>query len=101
VINISSTLLEENLYRSIRDKYQFVEHLRIIFKDNGIGFDDQYRDYVFELVTKAHVGRTGLGIGLALIKKIVDNHGGTVRIESEAGKGTSVFLVLPLRMSGM
>jgi sigma-B regulation protein RsbU (phosphoserine phosphatase) len=101
VINISSTLLEENLYRSIRDKYQFVEHLRIIFKDNGIGFDSQYSDYVFDLVTKAHTGRTGLGIGLALIKKIVDNHGGTVRIESEPGKGTSVFLVLPLRMSRM
>ena len=98
VVTINTTLLEENLYRSIRDKYKFVEHLRIVFTDNGIGFDDQYKDYVFELVKKIQTGSHGLGIGLAMIKKIVENHSGTVRIESQLGRGTSVFLVFPLKM---
>lgn len=96
VVRIDHSLFEENLYRSIRDRYWFVEHVRIIFSDNGSGFDNQYKDYVFDLVKKAHTGSQGLGLGLALIKKIVDNHRGTISIESEPGKGTKVILILPL-----
>ena len=97
VLNIRHTLLEENLYRSIQERYKFVDHVRIIFSDNGTGFDDQYKDYVFNLVRKVHVAGKGLGLGLAIIKKIVDHHFGTIQIESEPGKGTSVIIVLPLR----
>lgn len=96
VITVTHTLLEENLYRHTPDRYKFVEHVRIIFSDNGIGFDDQYKDYVFDLVKKVHMGGKGLGIGLALIKKVIDNHRGTIRLESEYGKGTHVILVLPI-----
>ena len=96
VVTVTHTLLEENLYRHTPDRYKFVEHVRIIFSDNGIGFDDQYKDYVFDLVKKVHMGGKGLGIGLALIKKVIDNHCGTIRIESEYGKGTHVILVLPI-----
>jgi len=97
VLNIRHTLLEENLYRSIRERYKFVDHVRIIFSDNGTGFDDQYKNYVFDMVGKVHATGKGLGLGLAIIKKIVDQHFGTIRIESEPGKGTSVIVVLPLR----
>ena len=97
-IGIDHTLLEENIYRSLPDKYKFVEHVRIIFSDNGIGFDSQFKDYVFDMVKKIDAGTKNLGMGLALIKKIVTNHGGTVRIESQEGKGTQVIIVLPLRI---
>lgn len=97
VLNIRHTLLEENLYRSIRERYKFVDHVRIIFSDNGTGFDDQYKDYVFDMIGKVHAAGKGLGLGLAIIKKIVDHHFGTVQIQSEPGKGTSVIIVLPLR----
>ena len=96
VVTVTHTLLEENLYRHTPDRYKFVEHVRIIFSDNGIGFDDQYKDYVFDLVKKVHLGGKGLGIGLALIKKVIDNHRGTIRLESEYWKGTHVILVLPI-----
>ena len=97
VLNIRHTLLEENLYRSIRGRYKFVDYVRIIFSDNGTGFDDQYKNYVFDMIGKVHAAGKGLGLGLAIIKKIVDHHFGTVQIESEPGKGTSVIIVLPLR----
>jgi sigma-B regulation protein RsbU (phosphoserine phosphatase) len=96
VITVSHILLEENLYRHTPDRYKFVRHVRIILSDNGIGFDDQYKDYVFDLVKKAHITGKGLGIGLALSKKVIDNHHGTIRIESVYGKGTQVIAVLPV-----
>jgi sigma-B regulation protein RsbU (phosphoserine phosphatase) len=98
IIQIRSTLLEENIYRSIKDKYQFVEHVRIIISDNGVGFDDQYRDYVFDLVKKIDTGTKGIGIGLSIVKKIIDNHNGSIQIQSESNKGTSVILVFPLKV---
>lgn len=99
VVKVNSTLLDENIYRAIPDKYRFLEHVRIVFSDNGIGFDEQYKEYVFQLVKKIDPRSMGLGIGLALIKKIVDNHNGSIRIESHIGSGTRIFLVLPLRLS--
>ena len=99
VVTISSTLLDENVYRALPGKYRFLEHVRLIFMDNGAGFDNAYGDYVFELIKKIDPTTTGIGIGLPLIKKIMDNHHGSVRIESSPGVGTKVFLVFPLKGS--
>lgn len=98
-IRVDHTLLEENIYRSIPEKYKFVEHVRILFSDNGMGFDNQFNEYVFDLVKKIDLGSEGIGMGLPLIKRIVSNHGGTIRVNSEQGKGTQVIIVLPLRLS--
>lgn len=98
-VRLAHTLLDENIYRSIEGKYKFVEHVRIIFSDNGDGFDNLYKDYVFDLVKKISTGNKDLGIGLALVKKIVHNHSGTIDIQSEPGKGTSVILVFPLKIN--
>ncbi len=97
-VGIDHILLDENVYRSIPDKYKFVEHVRIICSDNGMGFDNQFKDYVFDLVKKIDMAGDGVGMGLALIKKIVSNHGGNISLDSQTGKGTQVTLVLPLRM---
>jgi sigma-B regulation protein RsbU (phosphoserine phosphatase) len=100
VLKVSSVLLEENIYRSIRDKYKFTEHVKITFSDNGIGFDKQYTNYVFDMVKKLDPTSNGLGVGLSLVKKIVDNHSGSIKIESQPGKGTNVILTLPLNSKG-
>jgi sigma-B regulation protein RsbU (phosphoserine phosphatase) len=97
-IMIDHTVLEENVYRSIPDKYNFMEHVRIICSDNGVGFDNQFKEYVFDMIKKINIGTEGIGMGLALIKKIVSNHGGTVTVESRHGEGTQFTMVLPLRM---
>ena len=97
-ISLDHTVLEENVYRSIPDKYNFAEHVRIIFSDNGIGFDNQFKEYVFDMIKKINIGSDGIGMGLALIKKIVSNHGGTVTVESRHGEGSQFSIVMPLRM---
>lgn len=94
---ITQTLLEENFYQSVPEKYKFVEHVRIEFADNGVGFDEQYRDYIFGLVNKIAPDPKDLGIGLALIKKIVHNHSGSINVRSVPGKGTKVIVILPVQ----
>jgi len=65
--------------------------------DNGIGIDPQYADRVFVIFQRLHPKEvyTGTGIGLALVKRVVEHHGGRVWIESSEGAGTTVRWTLP------
>lgn len=97
MIKISGVTLHENAYRATPDKYEFVEHVKISFSDNGIGFDNQYSDYVFSLVKKINPNSKGIGIGLSLIKKIVENHGGTIKVHAAPELGTEFTITLPIK----
>ena len=64
--------------------------------DNGIGIASAYHQKVFGLFTRLHGDRyPGTGIGLALCKNIVEKHGGTIWVESELGKGSTIKFSLP------
>jgi light-regulated signal transduction histidine kinase (bacteriophytochrome) len=70
----------------------------ITFKDNGIGFDPQYNRRIFEVFQRLHA-RTeygGTGIGLAICKKIVDNHNGLITAESRPNDGATFHIYLPV-----
>jgi PAS domain S-box-containing protein len=73
------------------------DHLLLTFKDNGIGFEQKFADKIFAIFQRLHNDRniSGTGIGLALCKKIVENHHGTISVESETHKGTSFYIYLP------
>jgi PAS domain S-box-containing protein len=62
-------------------------------RDNGVGMDAEHRDKIFLpfFTTKP----TGTGLGMAIVKKIMDLHGGEIEIDSAQGRGTTVRLVLP------
>lgn len=71
----------------------------ITFSDNGIGFEVKYTEQIFEVFKRLH-GRDiypGSGIGLALCRRIVTNHGGYLYAESEPGKGTTFHVIMPDR----
>lgn len=68
---------------------------KIIFKDNGVGFEQQYGDQVFKMFKRLS-DTAGTGIGLALCKKVVENHHGHISVKSTVGEGTTFTIVLPL-----
>jgi signal transduction histidine kinase len=65
-------------------------------RDNGIGIDPRYKERVFQLFERLEPDRfDGTGIGLALVKRIVEVHGGRIWIESDGpGRGTTVCFTL-------
>lgn len=70
---------------------------RIFVRDNGIGIAPQYHEQVFELFSKLDPQSEGTGVGLALVRRIIEGHGGQIAIESEGlGAGTTFWLTLPI-----
>jgi signal transduction histidine kinase len=65
-------------------------------KDNGLGIAEAYHGKVFQALKRLHPNvAKGEGIGLALVKRMVDRHGGTIWFESTAGVGTTFYVTLP------
>jgi signal transduction histidine kinase len=69
-------------------------------QDNGIGIDPSQHDKVFELFYKVDKKSEGTGAGLAIVKRIIEVHGGSIWIESEIGQGSTVCFTLPLANVG-
>lgn len=74
------------------------KYYKITFKDNGIGFEQEYASRIFHLLFRLHDKTIfpGTGIGLAICKKIVDNHNGYIEANSQPGKGAEFSVYLPL-----
>jgi signal transduction histidine kinase len=78
------------------------EELVIHVRDNGIGIDPELQPLVFGLFHKLDPGSEGEGIGLALVKRIVELHGGRIWVESEGpGKGTTFRFTLAKTRRGV
>jgi PAS domain S-box-containing protein len=71
---------------------------RINVSDNGIGFDEKYLDRIFTVFQRLH-GRhqyEGTGVGLAVVRRIAERHGGSVTAASEPGRGSTFVVTLPI-----
>jgi phosphoserine phosphatase RsbU/P len=98
---IEADIIQQNSFRTIQGKYRYIDFVKIQFTDKGKGFDNSYNEYVFHLFKKAHTDAAGLGFGLALCKKIAENHYGSISASSAIGTGTTFTILLPLRQSSM
>jgi signal transduction histidine kinase len=98
LITIKSRIVKRENIAVITHPMTFARYIEIEVADNGIGFEQQYEEQIFAMFQRLH-GRheyAGTGIGLALCKKIVDNHNGQISAKSELGKGTTFYVHLPI-----
>jgi PAS domain S-box-containing protein len=77
------------------------DQLQLAFTDNGIGFEEQYLDKLFDLFQRLHTRDKykGTGIGLALCKKIVEFHNGTISAKSQPDHGATFLITLPVEQT--
>jgi len=75
-----------------------INGMPILFvRDNGAGIAPEFKDRIFGLFNKLDALSDGTGIGLALVKRIIEFHGGRIWVESELGKGATFFFTLPAK----
>ncbi|WP_339708017.1 ATP-binding protein, partial [Algoriphagus aquimarinus] len=86
---------EENNQKLLSQK----EYSQITITDNGIGFEPIYKDNIFELFKRLHDKEKikGTGIGLTIVKKIVENHNGLITATSELNKGATFDIYIPYK----
>jgi len=68
-------------------------HVRVVVEDTGRGIPEEYLERIFDPFFS--MNREGTGLGLAISRKIVENHGGRIEVESQPGKGTKFGVLLP------
>ena len=98
VIRIGSKKLDKDEVAAIGGLDKNLDYVELIFEDNGIGFSNEFAEQIFVLFQRLN-GRheyPGTGIGLALCRKIVDNHGGRIFANSLESIHTQFHVVLPM-----
>ncbi len=75
-----------------------VDYWNLSFKDNGIGFEAQYNQNIFVIFQRLHHTEdySGTGIGLAIVKKIVENHNGIIIADGNLNKGVTFNIYIPI-----
>ena len=74
-------------------------YYRLFIEDNGIGFNEMYLDKIFTIFQRLHGKQEyeGTGIGLAIVKKIIEKHDGLLQAKSKEGEGTTFIITLPAK----
>ena len=101
VITISSRILlpeEAAKHAGLNRQLSYTE---ISFRDNGIGFEQQFAEQIFSIFERLNNQQqySGTGIGLALCRKIAEQHQGRIRAEAEESFGATFYVLLPLKQN--
>ena len=95
LLNASEAVLE-NGEILIRTSNPTEDSIRLEITDNGVGINPSDIPHVFEPFFSAKEKANGIGLGLAIVHGIIQNHKGKVEVSSEPGKGTSIAIILPI-----
>jgi len=100
IISISASKAEPADILKIHAGNSNAEFWKIQIKDNGIGFETEYFERIFNIFQRLHSKSDfeGTGIGLAMCKKIVQNHGGDIFAESVFGEGAVFTIIIPINL---
>jgi len=93
VISIGSSIVN-------KDNQKFI---KVIFNDNGIGFEQEQAEKIFETFTRLHSKDKyeGTGLGLSLCKRIVDRHGGSIEARARPDEGATFIILLPSKQTSL
>ena len=98
-IRITSEVVSgDNSGIAVASNDRLIPFQRIRIKDNGIGFEPQYRERIFQIFQRLH-GRSeypGTGVGLSIVQKVVENHNGYITADAVPGEGATFTILLPL-----
>lgn len=96
-INICAEVIIEKSFQSKAD--DLGNFVRLYIRDNGIGFNTKFIEKIFTIFQQLHRRNEygGTGIGLAIVKKIIEKHNGLITATSAEGEGTTFIIVLPLK----
>lgn len=98
-ISIKHEIITGRDIKGINRIYRKNKYVRIYIQDNGIGFEEKYLDRIFIIFQRLH-GKSeyaGTGIGLAICKKIVENHHGFIDAQSQVNQGSIFMITLPIQ----
>ncbi len=102
-ITIQSNILKNNEFRRLNlpNGLQNCDYWNLSFKDNGIGFEAEYNQLIFIIFRRLHhiAEYSGTGIGLAIVKKIVENHNGIIIADGKLNHGVTFNIYIPITES--
>ncbi len=97
VVKLDTQLLDRQ--QQPVESYAIAQFCQIIVQDNGIGFEEKYLDRIFNVFQRLHSRSEyeGTGMGLAIVRKIAERHGGNVTAKSTQGQGSTFIITLPIQ----
>jgi two-component system NtrC family sensor kinase len=97
IVNASHAMenAEEKILTLTTDYAQGKNQVQISIQDSGCGIPADHIEKIFESYFTTRASQGGTGLGLAVVKQIIEKHGGTISVESEVGKGTRFTISLP------
>lgn len=96
-INVGCTLIRPTDRPELPLSAVHRRYYEISVRDNGIGFDQKYSEQIFRVFERLHSKHqySGTGVGLSITKRVAENHGGAISVQSQPGQGTTFHVYLP------
>ena len=96
VMNAIDAMPHDGVLRLVTKHEDGSDQITVMVADNGTGIPEEVRERLFEPFVTTKENKAGIGLGLAIARRVVERHAGTIEVKSELGRGTSFIVTLPI-----